>query len=243
MNTRLQVEHPITEQVTGVDLVRAQNRDRRRRAAAVDAGGRCHSAATPSKSRVYAEDPSQGRPASGRPAAALPRAVDARHPHRLRGRRRATRSRSTTTRSIAKLIASAETREAARRRAHRGAAQISDSRHPHQHRAADRAARASAIHRRRSRHGISRCRADDTPRTPRSTGTARSRPRRTIRAGGDDQSRNDGGTAAFHLTLSIPGRLQRRTLTCGQSPDGPPSWPRPLSADRRHRQPTGVRRG
>ena len=59
MNTRLQVEHPVTEAVTGVDLVRAQ--------IAVAAGEPLpwtqedlSNAAMPSKLRVYAEDPRSG---------------------------------------------------------------------------------------------------------------------------------------------------------------------------------------
>ncbi len=58
MNTRLQVEHPITEMVTGIDLVQLADPHRPRREADARSRARCsHRSAHAIECRIYAEDP------------------------------------------------------------------------------------------------------------------------------------------------------------------------------------------
>ena len=63
LNGRIQVEHPVTELVTGVDLVREQIRDRRGRATSCSSNSLLQGHAV--EVRLYAEDPRSFLPQAG----------------------------------------------------------------------------------------------------------------------------------------------------------------------------------
>ena len=66
MNTRLQVEHPVTEAVTGLDLVELAAAHRLRRAAAADAGAGARCSGHAIEARICAENPDSKLPARHR---------------------------------------------------------------------------------------------------------------------------------------------------------------------------------
>ena len=104
LNGRIQVEHPVTEAVTGVDLVQWQLADRARRAAR-----RARPRGAAVEVRLYAEDPRTFLPQAGR-------IERLRLPRRLRvepASRRVTRSALAYDPMIAKLIAHGADRDEA----------------------------------------------------------------------------------------------------------------------------------
>ena len=116
MNTRLQVEHPVTELVTGRDLVERPAPDRRGRAARRSPGA--VDAASPGghavEVRLYAEDAEDGfLPATGRVERLRWPTGDG-HPRRCRDRRGRPRSAPRFDPMLAKIIAAGGPREGAR---------------------------------------------------------------------------------------------------------------------------------
>ena len=73
MNTRLQVEHPVTELVTGLDLVELMIRIAAGEKLPLDAEATCSSTGWAIEARIYAEDPVPQFPALDRPAGPLSR--------------------------------------------------------------------------------------------------------------------------------------------------------------------------
>ena len=109
MNTRLQVEHGVTEEVTGVDLVRAQIRSAAGERLAEILPGKIETSGHAIQARVYAEDPRNFFPSPGTLRVFRP-------PHDVRVETGYAEGREVTPHydpMIAKVIARAETRERA----------------------------------------------------------------------------------------------------------------------------------
>ena len=154
MNTRLQVEHPVTEMVTGLDLVHWQIRIARGERLDVDP----ERALTPHghaiECRIYAEDPDQGfMPSPGLIRGLRPAAAGVRDDGGV--------SAGYTVpvfydSMIAKLIAWGASRPEAVDRMARALARIPGARHPDDDPVLPLADAAARLHRRALRHDVSR---------------------------------------------------------------------------------------
>ena len=152
MNTRLQVEHPVTEMITGCDLVEWQLRvasgeplPKRQDELAIDG----HAI----EARIYAEDPERGfLPSIGRLVhlAAPPTGAEVRVDTGVRAGDEITPYYDPM---IAKLIVHGEDRAAALRRLARGARRVRDRRRRDQRRIPVPRRRARGLRRRPRRHG------------------------------------------------------------------------------------------
>ena len=188
MNTRIQVEHPVTELVTGIDLVRAQIEiagGAELPLAQADVELRGHAF----ECRINAEDAGAGfRPAPGR-IVRLPRAVGPGRARRLgrRGGRRGRRPLRPADRQALRL----GQRSGARAPAHAARARRARRRgRPHARAAAPADPPASVVHRRRDVRGPDRGRAG------RRAGTGRA----------------GGARAAARRAAALRGRGRRRPL-------------------------------
>ncbi len=131
MNTRIQVEHPVTELVTGLDLVREQIRLAAGEPLSPPARGHPAARRTPSRPRVNAEDPNTFAPWPGKITGVhLPGGSAC---VSIRTCTRATPSCPHYDSLLAKVIVHADDRPPGHRPAPAGARRVRDRGHPDQH--------------------------------------------------------------------------------------------------------------
>ena len=205
MNTRLQVEHPVTELVTGIDLVQWQTAHRGGRALAVHAGG-IVPRGWAIECRITSEDPANGfLPSTGRVSYLhLPD-----RPRRALGRRHRSRERGRAASTIRCSRSSSCGRRRATRRSSACTARCSSSRSTASRRSRDfhlRVMEDEEFRARRDRDPVARAsaRRRSWARRRRTTGSRRGDRRRAARAP------RSSGRPRRHRTRRRPSTCQRR---------------------------------